>query len=529
MSSGPPVKPRRPRPGRSLLARYPAIAREWHPTKNGALSADDVAPTTLFRAWWRCRRDPSHEWTTLVVARTGSNSACPFCVGRRASADTSFRAVHPEMAREWHPTKNGRLTPDDVRPGAQRRIWWRCVRDPSHEWQAYLNSRTQRRDGCPYCSGRRATARTSLAALHPDVVREWHPTKNGALDPERLRPGTSRSAWWRCRKDASHEWRARVNHRVEGQRCPMCAGKVVTPATSLAARVPDVAKQWHPTKNGTLGPEHVTTGTERRVWWRCARNPDHVWRARVSHRVRGQGCPHCPRKRAKRSVSLQRLRPALAREWHPNKNGELTAGDVSLGSSRIVWWRCRKEAAHVWATTVASRAKQGTGCPMCAGLVATRETSLAALFPAIAREWHPKLNGELRPDQLRPGSHRRVWWQCSRKPGHRWLAVVRARVVGRGCPICSNRLVGDDNSLRAVYPRLAREWHPTKNGKLNPDAVVAGSAKRVWWRCEHNRYHEWQARIGDRGRGSGCPYCAGRHPRFRKRRRRPKLRVPIMV
>lgn len=35
-------------------------------------------------------------------------------------------------------------------------------------------------------------------------------------------------------------------------------------------------------------------------------------------------------------------------------------------------------------------------------------------------------------------------------------------------------------ALATVNPKLAAEWHPTKNGDLSPDQVTAGSGKKVW-------------------------------------------------
>ena len=32
--------------------------------------------------------------------------------------------------------------------------------------------------------------------------------------------------------------------------------------------------------------------------------------------------------------------PHLAAEWHPTKNGELRAENVTAGSSKKVWWQC---------------------------------------------------------------------------------------------------------------------------------------------------------------------------------------------
>ena len=64
---------------------------------------------------------------------------------------------------------------------------------------------------------------------------------------------------------------------------------------------------------------------------------------------------------------------------------------------------------------------------------------------------------------------------------------------------------GKDNNLKALYPKIAKEWHPTKNGDLLPMGFVAGSHKKVWWQCKKG--HEWDAVIGKRVSGQGCPDC----------------------
>ena len=60
---------------------------------------------------------------------------------------------HPELAAQWHPTKNGDLTPDAVSGGSRKKIWWICPEGPDHEWQAVLSNRTLNGTGCPCCTG----------------------------------------------------------------------------------------------------------------------------------------------------------------------------------------------------------------------------------------------------------------------------------------------------------------------------------------------------------------------------------------
>ena len=60
-------------------------------------------------------------------------------------------------------------------------------------------------------------------------------------------------------------------------------------------------------------------------------------------------------------------------------------------------------------------------------------------------------------------------------------------------------------NLHIINPGLAKEWHPTQNGDLNPRNVTPGSGKKVWWICAEG--HEWEATIYSRNKGSGCPSC----------------------
>ena len=61
-------------------------------------------------------------------------------------------AQFPEIAAEWHPQKNGNLTPADVSRGSKRKVWWQCSRDPTHVWQTTIHHRVILRRGCPVCS-----------------------------------------------------------------------------------------------------------------------------------------------------------------------------------------------------------------------------------------------------------------------------------------------------------------------------------------------------------------------------------------
>ncbi len=101
----------------------------------------------------------------------------------------SLEQVRPELVAELHPTANGSLDPREVAAGSHRKLWWRCAAC-AHEWEASASNRVVRGSGCPRCAvARRAGVRSqvaqerSLAARHPDLVKELHPERNDGLDP----------------------------------------------------------------------------------------------------------------------------------------------------------------------------------------------------------------------------------------------------------------------------------------------------------------------------------------------------------
>ncbi|MFB2839652.1 zinc-ribbon domain-containing protein [Floridanema evergladense] len=416
--------------------------------------------------------------------------------------------THPQLADQWHPTKNGGLTPEQVTAGSNKKVWWKCPVAYDHEWEAIIANRVKG-NGCRCCSGYQVSITNSLASLRPDLAAQWHPTKNGSLTPEQVVAGSAKKAWWKCPVAYDHEWETSIEKRVKrGDGCSCCAGLKVSVTNSLASLYPDLAAQWHPTKNGSLTPEQVVAGSTTKAWWKCPKGSDHEWQASIVSRAgeNGNGCGFCAGQRVSVTNSLASLYPDLAKQWHSTKNGSLTPEQVVAGSTTKAWWKCPKGSDHEWQASIESRIR-GNGCRFCAGHEPSVTNSLASLYPELAQQWHPTRNGKLTPDQVVAGSNKKAWWKCPKGSDHEWQASIESRVRGRGCRFCRNLESSITNSLTSLYPEIAKQWHPTKNGKLTPDKVVAGSAKKAWWLCPERPDHEWSATIVNRIRGRGCPIC----------------------
>lgn len=131
--------------------------------------------------------------------------------------------------------------------------------------------------------------KNSIASTHPALIAEWHPTRNLPLTPEDVAADTSKKIWWTCTE--GHEWEMRGNDMAKGGGCPYCNSKQASETNSLAATLPELAAQWHPTKNLPLTPTEVVAGTAKKIWWQCAEG--HEWQATGGTRAAGTGCPFC--------------------------------------------------------------------------------------------------------------------------------------------------------------------------------------------------------------------------------------------
>ena len=110
--------------------------------------------------------------------------------------------------------------------------------------------------------------------MNPELAKEWHPTKNGDLNPEKVGPGSNKKVWWKCEKGGDHEWKTSVVHRTNGTGCPVCANKKIVVSNSLTTLNPELAKEWHSTQNGGLTTDEVGTGSNNKVWWKCSNVTD---------------------------------------------------------------------------------------------------------------------------------------------------------------------------------------------------------------------------------------------------------------
>jgi DNA-directed RNA polymerase subunit RPC12/RpoP len=263
------------------------IAKEWNYERNVNLKPEHFAPNSHKKVWWKCSK--GHEWQATIANRNKGRK-CPYCSGKKVlKGYNDLQTVDPALAKEWNYEKNNGLSPTEVTPNSNKKVWWRCSQ--GHEWVVAINNRTNG-NGCPYCTGRYIVkGENDLQTVNPTLAKEWNYEKNNGLTPTDVTANSNKKVWWKCSQ--GHEWQATIANRNYGTGCPYCSGRyAIKGKNDLQTVNPTLAKEWNYEKNNNgLSPSEVTPNSNKKVWWRC--NQGHEWQAIIQDRNKGSGCPIC--------------------------------------------------------------------------------------------------------------------------------------------------------------------------------------------------------------------------------------------
>lgn len=264
--------------------------------------------------------------------------------------------INSKLINEWHLEKNDKLGfyPDKITLGSGKKVWWKC-KHCGHEWQAIVCDRNHGK-GCPKCAKYYQTSSQEMKLYYyvrkyfTDAVSGYSDKQNGITEIDVYIPSLSigieyDGATWhqKIENDLYKDNMCKQNNitliRIREPKCPIYQSDCVfinmqnlsqdelrnsifyvleilhvnnididfdrdlyeiekfisynRIENSLAEKFPDIAAEWHPTKNGSLKPENVSSCSEKRIWWLCPRC-GHEYVTTVSNRTdKHSGCSKC--------------------------------------------------------------------------------------------------------------------------------------------------------------------------------------------------------------------------------------------
>lgn len=520
-----------------LSDRRPDLVPMWSPRNE--ISADQIAATSKDASiWWlcpECGREFQGAPVNRIKARWDCCRNCAASLSKRnmkPPASRTLAEVAPELCGEY--SDRNELPASDIFASSLTSVLWDCS-DCGRTWATSPHNRRRGRK-CP------CHAPSLLTEARPDIAAEIVGTTEGATT------STSKCVEWQCAQCGTR-WTASPRDRVLGKsRCPECP-RIFT----YVSDVEWLRQRW--SERNEESADDVPAWGHEKYWWKCLYGHEFYG---TTHRIgnamrRGRidrACPECranedrpareerarelarkkqdtarriedrrlAREQKKEQLRTQRRHAAESR-WtaliqeqgrdlassFPEVAEQLVTdvdpAKVSIGSGQSLRWRCAE--GHEWEAVVKDRCSKESGCPYCSGrLIVPGSTDLAALFPEVAKDWHP--DNPLAASQISGGSNEKVLWLC-KKCGHEWRTAPLYRCyLGRRCPHCA--AVGNSrheteiaDALREAVPDLAVEMN--KRGLIGgrkeidlfiPSRKMGIEFNGLWWHSENMKdrhYH----------------------------------------
>ena len=333
---------------------------------------------------------------------------------------------------------------------------------------------------------------------NPELLDQWHPSKNVDINPDSLGANSHKKAWWIG--PCGHEWLGTISNRVtENAGCPICANKrVLAGFNDLATQSPEIMLDWDYSKN-TVDPTTITKSSRTECFWKC-HLCGHEWRA--SPRVRRDSpCSVCS---SVKRISLAEKSIA----YYLSKTTEVWENYVPdyLGRQEIDVFLPRYnigieyDGGHYHRNIERDLRKNRLCEENGVILIRVRADCLPRLDNCITIDVDESSKDGLNKALIQ------LIQTINRLTGESFEFDVD--VARDSNPIREARYTYYvENSFAKNHLECLNEVHPTKNGNLNLEMVSEFSVLRIHWIC--SKGHEWTSTIANRASGHGCPYCAG--------------------
>lgn len=130
---------------------------------------------------WQCFKEDCGEMFDMCWHNIQNDYGCPFCANQKVYLGNCLVTKNPELAKEFHPTKNGDLTVYDFTVSSGKEVWWEC-RECNHEWMASIGNRNNNNQGCPDCSSSKGEKKCKEIFIYKNFIEISQNDYNKLLD-----------------------------------------------------------------------------------------------------------------------------------------------------------------------------------------------------------------------------------------------------------------------------------------------------------------------------------------------------------
>lgn len=417
-----------------LLKDCPELMEKYDYEKNKDIELNSLTARASRKIWWKCNNCGESWFATVASQNDKIKHGCPYCAGTLVvKGKTDLLSKYPEIVKTWWDYEKNLVKPDEITSKSNMKVWWKCKE--GHSWKATVANKVGG-TGCPRCNLENVNSFCEQAVFFyvkkafPDAVNG---DRHIGMELDIFIPSLKTAIEYDG--EAWHESARKID--IDVRKNDLCHNSGVN---LIRIREP----RLKPVDNCIVFVRKDSTSNEslddviRETLNYLGKNSIEVNTQKDMPEILAQYASK------KNLNSLANVCPEIAAEWHPTKNGALTPDKVNKASRYKVWWLGK--CGHEWQMVVSSRTikpeiRNGKkirphGCPYCSGKkILVGFNDMKSRYPEIAAEWHPVKNGELKPEDIAPGSHGKVWWLG--KCGHEWEDTPNHRCQSkRGCPLC---------------------------------------------------------------------------------------------
>lgn len=230
---------------------------------------DQIGFKSTIECKWVCSHGHIENESPFKRVRRG------YCKNCGKGQGGSFGQMYPQLVKYW--SSENTKTAFEVSPRYSSPVLWTC--EHGHTWERSIAQQIAALSACPFCKNKE----NALFDQRPELLKEWDWEKNDD-DPKYVSSMSKKEYHWICPQN--HSFTASPAERMRRNKgCTVCK--------SLLMKHPDIALEWHPTKNN-FGPESVTPSSHKEAWFIC-KNCGKEYICEIVDRVRRKGanCIHC--------------------------------------------------------------------------------------------------------------------------------------------------------------------------------------------------------------------------------------------
>ncbi len=487
----------------SLKAKFPEmIEKEWDYGKN-SIDPDTIPPNYRKKVWWICNN--GHGYDSLPGNKINHNGGdCPYCSSNRLCRESSLGYQNAQLAAEWHPTKNGIITPFDVFANSNSYAWWRCS-SCGHEWRAKISNRNINKRGCPHCANSRSSSVPeqllfrAIKKYYPDAINRHRinkdeidvfiPSLNIGFEYDGQRFHTEKKLPKDVAKTKRLISKGLVLYRFREGNSPD-----IQISGCIAIRV-------------NYSPEYKDLESKLEVLLAkiSAKDINIDFSSEINDVRATLDCLSYEKSFAASEEQKRNNGISPVAIWDYESNFPLTPEMVRPYSDNVVNWVCPNNPEHRWQNSVKA-ITLGYGCRRC---VSKRHIYTTEDWIKKAKKVHGNKYQYHLVQYV--DSETKINIIC-KKHGI-FQQIPYEHLNGRGCPYCAHQKFHQAESLATLFPDIAKEWDYELNASTGytPYNIGINTKKKFYWHCNNGCNHSYLATIAYRVKhNSGCAVCHGK-------------------